>query len=190
MDHELVSSEALVLAGYVVTVAADAPPGLATVPGTILTISDCIAQVSRQPEFWDWYLTYDEAALAQTEGATDARVVSVAVRHADTRAFMEETGGADQPYFETLRQSFPFADEVLGYEVVGAEASLDFHSWHCHGYADEVSVELGIRVNDLGLLPSYSAAAAVLQWMLDSPSREAPAPVPWVVVALGVPADR
>lgn len=189
-DDDPVIDADLVMAGYVLTVPASAPPDMATVPTTLLTISDCIMRDLPRPEFWDWYATYAEAALAQSEHAPEAHVTPIALRSADAEDLMNEMGGDDQPYFTELRRLTPFTGEVLGYEVVGAEDTLDFHSWHCHGYADEVNDALGIRVNDLGLLSTYSDAAAVLKWMLDRPSDEAPAPVPWVVVALGAPADR
>lgn len=189
-DDDSVIDAELRLAGYVLTVPADAPPDMATVPSSILTISDCIMRTLPRPEFWDWYTRYDEAALARSEFAPDANVTPVALRPADVDVLMDEMGGSDQPYFAGLAKLIPFTGEVLGYEVVGAEHTLDFHSWHCHGYADEVSETLGIRVNDLGLLPTYSTAAAVLKWMLDRPARQAPAPLPWLVVALGAPVDR
>lgn len=88
------------------------------------------------------------------------------------------------PYFQLLHSATPAEGEVLGYEIVGAEATLDFHSWHCHGYADEVADDLGIRVNDLGLLASYDPARAVRDWMLARTMDQAPSPVPWVVVGL------
>jgi hypothetical protein len=184
-----VTDEELIGAGYVLTVPADAAPDLSTVPTMILTISDCITRYLPRPEFWDWYATHEDAALARSERAPEAHVTPIALRPADAHALMNETGGDNQPYFAGLTKSIPFTGDMLGYKVVGAEGTLDFHSWHCHGYADEVSDALGIRVNDLGLLSTYSNAASVLSWMLDCPSHEAPAPVPWVVVALGAPAD-
>lgn len=182
--------DGLILAGYVLTVPADAPPGMATVPRSILTISDCIMRTLPRPKFWDWYGTYEEAALARAEHAPDVNVTPVALRPADAESLMGEMGGTRQQYFATLRKLVPFTGEVLGYEIVGAEDTLDFHSWHCHGYADEASDAIGVRVNDLGLLSDYSSADAVFRWMLARPSREAPTPVPWVVVALGAPADK
>jgi hypothetical protein len=179
----------LVVAGYVLTVPSDAPPGMATVPTSIVTISDCIMPTLPRPRSWDWFEDLDEVERAQAAHAPAAQITAVAMRPADAAAFMDEMGGAGQPYFTLLSQSVRFDGAVQGYEVVGAEATLDFHSWHCHGYADEVSEALGIHVNNVGLLPTYSVAAPVLTWMLDRPASEAPAPVPWVVVALG-PVDR
>lgn len=189
VDDGPVTDDDLILAGYVLTVPSDAPPGMATVPTSIVTISDCIMKTLPRPEFWDWFEDLDEAERGQSTQAPAAQITAVAMRPADAVALMDEMGGAGQPYFALLKQSVRFDGTVQGYEVVGAEHTLDFHSWHCHGYADEVSEALGIRVNGIGLLPTYSSAAAVLKWMLDRPASEAPKPVPWVVVALG-PVDR
>ena len=188
-DDGPVTDDDLILAGYVLTVPSDAPPGLSSVPTSIVTVSDCIMKTLPRPEFWDWFEDLDQAKRAQATQAPEAQMTAVALRPADAATLMDEMGGAGQPYFALLRQSVRFNGTVLGYEVVGAEQTLDFHSWHCHGYADDASVALGIQVNDIGLLPTYSTAAAVLKWMLDRPESEAPEPVPWVVVALG-PGDR
>ena len=162
---------------------------MATVPKSIVTISDCIMKTLPRPEYWDWFEDFDEAKRARSTQAPEAQITAVALRPADAVDLMDEMGGADQPFFAGLTQSVPFNGVVLGYEVIGAEFTLDFHSWHCHGYADDVSEALGIHVNGVGLLPTYSDAAAVLNWMLDRPDSEGPEPVPWVVVALGA-ADR
>ena len=179
----------LILAGYVLTVPADAPPGLSSLPDQILTISDCIMDALPRPEFWDWFQTLSDAELA-CSSATHVQITAVAMRIEDAGLLMDAMGGSQQPCFDTLSQHLPFDDEVLGYEVVGAEHSLDFHSWHCHAYADEVHDALHIQVNHLGLLVTYSDAGRVLEWMLARPTREAPKLVPWAVVALGAAIDN
>lgn len=184
-----VSDEELLLAGYVLTVSSDAPQGMVTLPASIVTISDCIMKTLPRPEFWDWFEDVDEAKLVQATQAPEARITAIALLPSDAIALIDEMGGADQPFFACLNRSVPFNGEVLGYEVVGAEYSFDFHSWHCHGYADQVREALRIQVNGLGLLPTYTSGAAVLNWMLDRPENEAPEPVSWTVVALGVPVD-
>jgi len=104
----------------------------------------------------------------------------------DAAAFMAAHASEPAPYFEVLTERRPLsrAASVLGYEVVGAEWDLAFHSWHCHGYADDAAATLGIRVNELGLLATREAAHQVLTWMLGLPSDEAPAPVDWTVIAV------
>jgi hypothetical protein len=184
MDDGPVVDPDLKLAGYVLTVAADAPPGLSSLPPRIITISDCIMGRLPRPEFWDWYENLEDAVLARA-WASQAQITPVAMRTRDAALLIDVMGGARQPFFATLRQALNFEGEVLGYEIVGAEETLDFHSWHCHGYADEVRDELNIQVNERGLLSTYLEASTVLRWMLALPDREAPEPVPWFVVALG-----
>lgn len=174
---------ALLLAGYVLTRPAKAPPGLSTVPPQIITLSDCIMDDLPRPEFWDWFQSRQEVEAAEGD-REQTDLVAVAIAPLDAEVLMGEMGGPEMPYFDLLRKSTIASGEPIGYEVVGAEATLDFHSWHCHGYADEVARDIGIRVNDLGLLATYEDAVSVLDWMLARPIDEAPAPVPWTVVAL------
>jgi hypothetical protein len=178
----LVPSEQLLIAGYVIVRLAASPPSQ-SLPSSVLTISDCIMDDLPRPEFWDWFQSPATALAAQRQQSA-TRLITVAMREDDARPLVAEMGGPEQPYFELLRRRVPTRGEVLGFEVVGAEETLDFHSWHCHGYADDVKEALGIQVNDVGLLDTYEDAAAVLRWMLALSSDEAPAPVPWVVVAL------
>jgi hypothetical protein len=152
-----------------------------------MTVSDCIMDALPRPEFWDWFQNLPEALVARSSQAALADITPVAMRTGDSDLLISTMGGRNQPYFDTLAQELPYEGEILGFEVVGAEEPLDFHSWHCHGYADEVRDELHVLVNDLGLLSTYADAMQVLTWMLARPAREAPAPVPWVVVALGRP---
>ena len=75
---------------------------------------------------------------------------------------------------------------IIGCEVVDAEEHLDFHSWHCHEYAADVRADLGVVLNERGLIPSLPLAQSILRWMLECPIAEAPKPVPWTVVALAM----
>jgi len=113
-------------------------------------------------------------------------VATVALHPRDAATFLGHWAGEPTPWFDLVRRCRPLAPDarVLGYEVVGAEETHDFHSWHCHAYADEVAEALGIVVNDRGLLSTLEDARSVLRWMLDLPDAEAPKPVPWTVVAL------
>ncbi len=180
----------MLMAGYVWTRPAAPPPGLTSVPALILTISDCIMDDLPRPEFWDWFLNFDEAVASRHGDAGEMQLVEVAMTESDGEELIDALDGGEMPYFELLRSRVPAHGELLGYEVVGAEYNLDFHSWHCHGYANEVRDDLGIQVNELGLLVSYEDAVSVLEWMLDRPDDEAPEPVPWVVVGLLRPAAR
>ncbi len=47
--------------------------------------------------------------------------------------------------------------------------------------------DLGVVLNERGLIPSLPGAQSILRWMLERPMAEAPKPVPWTVVALALP---
>lgn len=176
-------AEELLLAGYVLTRPGSAPE-MSSVPSRIVTISDCITDDLPRPEFWDWFQSTQDVVAARRGLESSTDLVAVALPEAEADALMHGLGGRDMPYFDLLRTGTPAEGELLGYEVVGAEHSLDFHSWHCHSYADQVRTECDIQVNGLGLLATFEEAASVRDWMLARRSREAPSPVPWVVVGL------
>lgn len=116
--------------------------------------------------------------------APDASVVAVGLEPDDAHKLIEEMGGPTEPYFSLLHHEVPAYGTLLGYELVGAEHTLDFHSSHCHGCADDLLAARGIGLNDLGLFRSLTDARTALDWMTSLPDDEAPAPVPWLVVAL------
>jgi len=137
----------------------------------------------------DWFQNRAEAdRAAGSLGRADVRVVTVAMSQPDADHFMVQWGDVPTPWFDLMRRRQPLAStaRVLGYEVVGAEEPLDFHSWHCHGFADEVSGELGVTLNQHGMLSSIADAHQVLNWMLSRPQQDRPKEVPWTVVALAV----
>ncbi|QHT54823.1 hypothetical protein GXP71_01055 [Cellulomonas sp. H30R-01] len=183
--HPTTPDDELVIAGYVVAVPAAAPPGVETsAPDRILTISSCLRDAPT-PEFWDWFTDVEEAEQRRRSEAPEATTVTVALPRLEAVRLMSECGGPTQPYFGLLREMVPWSGSaLLGFEVVGVEATLSFHSWHCHGYARDVRDALGIPLNDLGLVHRQEDAVRVRDWMLDRPPAEQPAPVPWVVVAL------
>ncbi len=180
----------LILTGWVLVQPAEHPPGLhAGLPQFLLTISDCIQADLPRPEdgFSDWFIERAAADVAcHSIDDPTVWVATIGMHPDDARILRSEYAASDEPGFALLDRGLPLPRDadVLGYEVVGAEHTLDFHSWHCHGYADDVRRELGICVNPLGLLRSLEDARAVRRWMLELPSSEAPAPVPWTVVAI------
>lgn len=177
----------LIIAGWVLVTPTTRPQALGdSLPSTIVTISDCIQEDLPQPFGCDWFLDVAEADLARRDNAAHAIVVSVSMRPRDAAEIISQIADEEQHAMALLRRQLPLdaASAVLGFEVVGAESPLDFHSWHCHGYADEVEAELGIRTNSDGLIATVEEAAAVRDWMLSRPPEQAPAPVPWCVVAL------
>ena len=172
-----------IVAGYALVRRAAAPLGMSSVPQTIVTISDCIMDELPHPEYWDWFQDPADAARAQSV-TPDSAVVAIALEPCDANEMIKEMGGPQQPWFALLQGRVPATGTLLGYELVGAEENFDVHSWHCHGYADDLLAAEGIRVNDLGLLPTLDEARAALRWMTSLPDEEAPEPVPWFVVAL------
>lgn len=188
VNNGVVRSDQLIVAGYVLVVPTERPsaPGFRGLPATFLTISDCLMDELPRPECWDWYLDRHEAERARMSAAPQSENLTVAMTSADAAAFMSETGGARQPYFDLLRTETRLQEHVsvLGYEVVGAEETLAFHSWNCHGYLPGAVDELGTEINKFGLISTYEHAARVLEWMLAMPSDRQPAPVPWTVAAL------
>jgi hypothetical protein len=162
------------------------------VPEEILTISGCIDDDVPRPDRSDWYLDHVEAERARRQQAPHSRLVTVAMAVEDAEEFMAAVSGDEAPRgvrgddFDLLRRWVPLSDDVtiLGFEIVGAESCLSFHSWHCHGYADEVADALDVRTNRDGLIPTRPAARSALDWMLSRPTDESPMAVPWTVVAL------
>jgi hypothetical protein len=156
----------------------------------MITLSDCIQEDLPRPDPWegDWFQNLDAAEGARRAlGRDDVATVAVAMSPPDAYDLIAEWD--DDPTmapFALLRSATPISPDakVLGYEVVGVEEVLDLHSWHCHGYADQALAELGVGVNGLCLLRTYEDAQRVLQWMCQLPVDDAPAPVPWDVVAL------
>jgi hypothetical protein len=177
----------LILAGYVLAVPALRPPGHEQVLAEeFLTISDCLMADLPRPEFWDWFVHHGDATSARQSLAPEADVLAVAMTPGDADGLMREQGGAEQPYFELLRtrQPLPIEVDLLGFEIVGAEWTLDFHSWHCHGYAPQACPQLDVQLNDSGLIATYHDAVKLLDWMLAQPPENQPKPVEWTVVAI------
>lgn len=186
-----VTRDELIVAGWVPAREIPTPKLLGqTLPARMLTISSCLQEddVPRpEPLLGPWFQDPDDAkqTAAGTAGQLSS-IVTVAMQPHDAEELMAQWDAEHSPWFNLLRQRRPLTHEarILGYEVVGAEEYLDFHSWHCHGYADEVHTALGVRTNSKSLIPNYAAAQSVLSWMLTRPYTEAPKPVPWTVVAL------
>jgi len=187
-----VTGDGLIVGGWVIVRTVAVPSWVVGVRvPELFTISDCIQEDLPRPEPWfgDWFHNPQEAHdCARSVPAPDPLVVTVALPADMADEFMSEVEEGSATWFETLHQRalLPSDADILGFEVVGAEACLDFHSWHCHGYAAEVDDALGIRVNRRGLIPTLEEARRVLGWMLERPIDEAPEPVPWTVVALAV----
>jgi hypothetical protein len=89
-------------------------------------------------------------------------------------------------YIETLRRRQPLAEGgvELGYEILGEEPGGDFDSWHVNHLEPLVHRELGIAVNQYGLIDNLDAARRAAEFIgqPDVPAE----PVswrPWLLVA-------
>lgn len=184
-DRQMQESGGLILAGYVVVGRTARPPRLEPLlPDPYVTVSHCLADDLHVPEFSGWFQDLTEAEAARIESpSSDLLAVGLTPHDADT--FMADMSDEDH-HFGLLRQEreMPTEAEALGFEIVGAEYALTFHSWHCHGLASEAAATVGIRLNRYGLLADHADAIRVLDWMRALPSAESPAPVPWTAVAI------
>lgn len=182
----------LVLGGFVIVVPARQPSGDgAGVPERILTLSHCVMDAPGH-DFYGWFTDAEEAESRRREEPF-ARTVVVAAPRAEVETLLRECGGPSMPYFDLLRRSerLPLGAALLGYEVVGVEEPLSFHSWHCYGFPADVRDALGVHVNAHGLVDDLTDALRVRDWMLARPPDEQAPDIPWVVVALvEYPVDR
>jgi hypothetical protein len=160
-----------------------------SLPDPFMTISSCLQDRVPEPEFIDWYTHRQQAeeVRAGWSGELDLIAVSLSDRESvELTADQQLDAAVDDLTFGLLNQrsDVPTAATALGYEVVGVESPLQFHSWHCHDYLDEARRELGVRINQLGLFDDHRDAEQVRDWMLSLPVESSPEPVPWVVVGL------
>ena len=175
----------LLLAGWTLIRPLPTPRDLGwSLPAHLTTISQCIQDDLPRPEWADWAVDRSLLEKARIDAAPDATLMAVAMSVDESLALIDRLGGADDASFGLLRQQRPAGSEPLGWEVVGAEPELTFHSWHCHGYADQVLADLGIAVTDRGLLGSAADAEKVRDWMLQLPNDQAPREVAWTFIAL------
>jgi hypothetical protein len=97
-------------------------------------------------------------------------------------------GMGQDGYIETLRRRQPLAGGgvELGYEILGEEPGGDFDSWHVNALEPLVHRELGIEVNQYGLIDNLDAARRAAEFIgrPDVPAE----PVrwrPWLLVCYG-----
>lgn len=67
---------------------------------------------------------------------------------------------AREGFLVGLQRGLPLAPNGMerGYEILGEEHGGSFHSWHCNNLAPVVSRELGVTVNQYGLIADYPSA--------------------------------
>ena len=175
------------LAGYVLT--AQTARGRwqsRSLPDPYLTISSCLQDRVPEPDFIDWYTDRQEAEAVRAGWGHPLGLIAIGLTEAEEAELRSGAEVGDEFSYSLLNQRLPVPDRstLLGYEIVGAEPALQFHSWHCHDYLHDAERELGIRVNQLGLFDDQRDAVRVRDWMLSLPVERSPKPVPWVVVSL------
>jgi hypothetical protein len=175
----------VILGGYVI--AARTTSGPRDLPSPLRTISHCLLDDLPRPAYADWFTDRIEAEKTLAEWHTPADLIAVGLEEHladELRAEYADDGSAY--FFHLLDQRLPLpADAVLlGHEIVGCDTDFSFHSWHCHGYADQVRRELGVVVDHVGLLAGFSDALRVLDYIRSRPTDDAPYEIPWTVATL------
>ncbi len=157
-----------------------------SLPDPYLTISSCLQEHVPEPDFIDWYTNRQEAEAVRARWRSPLDLIAVGLTEAEEAELRSDVEIGTEFVYSLLsqRRPVPNPSTLLGYEIVGAEATLQFHSWHCHDYLDQAHRELGIRINQLGLFDDHRDAERVRDWMLSQPVEKSPKPVPWVVVSL------
>lgn len=70
-------------------------------------------------------------------------------------------------------------ENLLGFDLIGIEYGGNFHSFHCHDMADELSKRFGLVLNQFGLFNEVSDWQPILDYMNDEET--GCEPVPWFV---------
>ncbi|HEU4328417.1 MAG TPA: hypothetical protein VFS21_35090 [Roseiflexaceae bacterium] len=92
-------------------------------------------------------------------------------------------GGVVSLYANLQRQEgLPPEARVLGFEILGREAGGSFHSFVCNGLEQEYLAQLGIQLNDHGLIDTLDDAVRASDFTnLDSTGAEPIGWTPWLV---------
>lgn len=67
-------------------------------------------------------------------------------------------------------------EQLLGYDVVGLELSGEFHSFHCHNMADDLSQRFNLTINQYGLFDPIENWQPVINYMNEDSTACEPAP--------------
>jgi hypothetical protein len=71
-------------------------------------------------------------------------------------------------------------EEFIGYDLIGVELGGDFHTFHCHDLADELTSKFGIELNEFGLIQEIENQKEIIDFMNDKENGHEP--VPWYLV--------
>jgi hypothetical protein len=90
----------------------------------------------------------------------------------------DREGVGTNGYVVGLRKGQPLAagGTIRGYEILGEKCGA-FHSWHCNCLASLVQSELGVGVNEYGLIDDYQSAVRATE-LVRSPATGAE-PIRW-----------
>ncbi|GAB2664853.1 hypothetical protein [Kribbella swartbergensis] len=175
----------VILGGYVI--AAPTTLGPRDLPSPLRTISHCLLDDLPRPAYAGWFTDRAEAEKALAARHAPADVLAVGLEEHLADALRAEYADDESAYFFRLldlRLPLPTDAVFLGHEIVGCETDFTFHSWHCHGYADQVRRELGVVVDHVRLLADFADALRVLDYLRTRPADDAPYEIPWTVATL------
>jgi hypothetical protein len=175
----------VILGGYVI--AAPTSLGPSDLPSPLWTISHCLLDDLPRPMCTDWFIDRAEAEQLLAGCGKAAELVAVGLEEGLADELRAEYVDDEAAYFLRLldeRRPLPEDAVILGHEVVGCELDFSFHSWHCHGYADQVHNKLGIAIDHAGLLADFTDALRVLAYLRTRPAYDAPYEIPWTVATL------
>ncbi|WP_210485893.1 hypothetical protein [Rufibacter aurantiacus] len=57
------------------------------------------------------------------------------------------------------------SEKVIGYDLIGIEASGDFHTFHCHDIADDLVDKFGVQINQYGLIANDNNWEKLVEYM-------------------------
>ena len=184
----MTSNDSFALAGFVAAPRWLPPDTRWTtlLPPTVATVSDCLTDfvpADDDPLTAPWHFDLASALAAGRESG--AHTLSMSLAPPEIKVFLERFGGWDTADFHPLWRhlTHPVAAPAgvgLGFEVVGFEAGL-LHSWLCNSLQRDARDNLGIVVNQFGLLDTLDQARAVAVMANRDPGTEE---VGWVAVRI------
>jgi hypothetical protein len=187
-DARMISDDGFILAGFVAAPRWLPPeaPWTALLPPSVATVSDCLTDfvpADDDPLTAPWHL--DLASAPAASRGTGTHALSMNLAAPETEMFLETFGGWGAADFHPLwrRLTHPVTAPTgvgLGFEVVGFESG-QLHSWLCNSLQRDAQDNLGVIINQLGLLDTLDQARAVAAMANRDTSLE---DVDWVAVRI------
>jgi hypothetical protein len=147
---------------------------------------------------WGWPHVLRSLATARAfvrkfgPDASDLQVLLPALPDAMVDAYLADHPVSSNPRFATngveeaiRRRERPAPGGTrLGYELLGDEDDGDFHSWYCNDLEPLVHQQLGISVNQFGLIDDLDAAVGAAELLMqDDVGAEPVWWRPWLLIA-------